>query len=281
MTKFIPLSKSVANRLMLLSIRDKDYTYLNFLENYEDGLPNDINVCRMVMRDWDNSDFINVGESRTALIFLQEYAKRNGIKKHWNIEGTLWNRKLENTSQTISARILCGDEVILNDEPYHVKLTRSIMSQWEKGNRESLFTMEDETLWEQCLTMECVALKGLQSHFKIKSAEDVCLAYFLTQCDKMPDDRKVTLEDIVDKFPTTLNHESNRPLELLKTLIEIKNNQEVMSNDHRVVMAASFYAMIKNIKIEFRNPTCVSKSFPKWWKYLELLRKGTGVIIND
>lgn len=269
----IPLSKSVANRLMILSLRDNDESYLKFLESYPSVLPDDIQVCKNVLTHWNYSGWVEVGESRTALIFLKEYARINNVEKLFTTKGTLKNRKLENTSQITSAKLLCGEIIPeTKDETYHVRLTRKIIQLWNMGERTHIFNKIDETIWEQCLAMECIWLKGLESKFQIRSAEDVCLGYFMG---------KMTLEEIVEKFPSTIDHESNRPVELLKTLIQLKTGKAVSSKDHRVVMAASFYALIHNIeKLYFMFPACVNKSFPLWWDYLGMLKDKKGVILE-
>lgn len=269
----IPLSKSVANRLMILSLKDKDDSYLKFLQNYPSVLSDDVEACKRVLEDWETSEWVDVGESRTALVFLKEFASRQNITKYWTTRGTLRGRKIENTSQILSAKLLSGEKIPeTKDESYHVKLTRNIITLWNMGERERLFNKIDDTLWEQCLTMECMWLKGMESKFCLRSAEDVCLGYFLG---------KITLEEIIEKYPSTIHHESNRPLELLKTLIQLKTQKMISSKDHRVVMAGTFYALIHNIeKLYIMFPKCVNKSFPLWWDYLSLLKEKKGVILD-
>jgi hypothetical protein len=256
---YIPLSKSVGHRLMILEMLDDGYEYMDFLseQNRLNLLPDDLKVDLHILRDWKNRKIISVGESRTSLIFSKTFFNFKKLDRQFKKSGTLINRKLDgNSSQWKSARMLCGESI--KPDSYHTKMTAKIIKAWNKSkDKTKLFNTKDDTIRNQCLMVEA-KLKHKEFDFPVMNPEDAIIGFLFGY---------IGLADIMIRFPTLLNHESNRPKEIMKTMIEVMSGESITSKDHRIVTAFVMYGLVYDIGIKVKNPKCVTKAFVLFWRY--------------
>ena len=71
------------------------------------------------------------------------------------------------------------------------------------------------------------------------------------------------------RWPELKGHESNRLDEMEEQIQRLNTNQVISSKDHRVVQAIAMLALSQKKKAEFIFPSCVSKSWPQFWKFFK------------
>ena len=57
-----------------------------------------------------------------------------------------------------------------------------------------------------------------------------------------------------------------------KQIDNFETGKEIDSEDHRVVQSIAMLALSANKKVNFSFPECVSKSWPQFWKFWELMK---------
>lgn len=263
---YIPLSKSIGHRLMILEMLNGGHEYADFLgeQNRRNLLPDDLKVDLHVLRDWKHVKVINVGESRTSLIFLKTFFEFKKLERYFKKSGTLIERRMdENSSQWKSAKMLCGESI--RPDSYHTKMTKNVIKEWNKLNdKTKLFNTKDETIRNQCLMVES-KLMNHKFNFPVVNPEDAIIGFLFGY---------IGFADIMIRFPTLLNHESNRPQEIMKTMIQIISGKAITSKDHRIITAFVMYALVYGIEVKVKHPDSVTKAFVLFWPYYnERLKK--------
>jgi hypothetical protein len=276
--QYIPLEKSWIIRMGILDlIHDRDQT-IKFLSDQKE-LPDDLLALKSALESWPKRELISIGESGTLLRFLRFASWRLNIPKEFNLSGTLKTRVVTNdpniiklsqtellkldggTSQWASAKALLGDTERLKSPPYSLSLTYEAITHWTDRIRLSKDweAKLDRTLQRQTEAFLNLILKQ-ELKFRPIQAEDYCFARAFNL---------LTKEKGEEDWPQLKNHESNRIREMETELKRLEENKEIVSKDHRVVQAIAMLAKHQKKEIMFTYPESVSKSWPRFWKFLE------------
>ena len=279
LTTHVPLDKSWMIRMGILDLRNGMETTINFLEKLS-GLSEDLEALCRASRLWKKSDEIDIGESGTLFRFLQFLSWKEKLGKNFVRHGTLKTRKIttdenivnysieqlltldNNTSQWASAAVLCGNtEPRPENLPFKLALTYEAVAHWQERHDagEVWKPRYDETISEQA-TVFLKLLKGESVVFVPKQAEDYCFARAFWF---------ISAEEGLHRWPSLLGHESNRIEEMEHMINEVKLGNLICSNDHRVVQALAMYAAVCKKNLFFKNPSCVSKSWPQFWDFMK------------
>lgn len=264
----LPLDKSWIKCLTILEMRVGLHGRVrDFLNTFpQDEMSDDVVACRELLNSWQEaSDMLPVRNFRSLAVALQAFLKTRQRNKSEILMGSqLRKRKLEDgyTSQHISAQILAGNPIILdewelrgmNKLPYHCKIAHeaNILASYSKNLK---VYREDRTLAKQ-FTYFIQRLQGKDVRLKIDSAEDVPLAVAMGE---------MSVKTAGVKFPQLKNHETDR----IKEMEYMLTNTDNTSKDHRIVMARAMQGVLKNGYAESPHyKSAVNKSFPMFWKYL-------------
>jgi len=277
--EFIPLEKSWLIRMGVLDIINGRRQIIDVLEAQPAGsLGTDLEALLRAARLWGKGAVINIGESGTLYRFLlfANWTFDMGIT--FEVEGTLRTRQLTtdksvvslsvdellrldaNTSQWASASVLFADaKRPAGDLPYHLAMTFDAKKHWLKrvGCGADWSPRKDSTIARQARAYAGYLEIG-QIDFKPMQAEDYCFA------------RAFGLMSAGEgevRWPSLRQHESDRIAEMERLLAA----DIIDSHDHRVVQAL---AMLGVEQLRFSDPTCVAKSWPQFWKYLDVVRAG-------
>ena len=265
---YIPLDKSWIIRMGVLDlINDNDKT-VKFLEGQE-NLGDDLKALLRALKSWGGSE-VDVGESGTLYRFLKFASWKLGLNKKFILRGTLVGRdicdnpeivnwplkkllELDNrTSQWASAAVLFGNKEVIENPPFKLGLSYEAVKAWNKDWKPRY----DRTILKQAITF-LKLLKGKKNvGFILKQAESYCFARVFGFANK----------EIGEKlFPNLHGHESDRILEMEEQL----KSSKISSKDHRVVQAIAMYQKLNGKSNDILYPSCVSKSWPQFWKFLE------------
>ena len=263
--EFLPLDKSWYIRLCILSLRDVNNSVLQFLSDKElcDDLKSTVNAVKNF-----HHKTINVGESATLLRFLKFYCWKNNIDKKFVVGPMLKRRQVCNdkdivnlsleklleldygTSQWASASILMGNDEDIKTDNEKILMSKRAVKFWNEGEK-------IEIVIDKVIEKQAKYFLGYDSTFEYSCAEDYCFSRsfgFLTR------------EEGENLWPQLINHESNR-LDEMENQID---NRVITSTDHRVVQSLALKAKKNNkLNVDIVNPTCVSKSWPEFWKFYE------------
>ncbi|MES2059582.1 MAG: hypothetical protein V4438_00970 [Patescibacteria group bacterium] len=281
LSEFLPLDKSWINRMGILDLRFRKATTVGFLKKQTD-LPDDLKALLAASIAWRRGDLnIPVGESGTLLTFLSFLSwMPGGREAHFIRNRTLIERDLDGdpsivnepieklmqrrskTSQWASAAVLCrNDEKVMENPPYRLGMTYEALEHWKKCYQEGVAwkPRADQTTLKQA---ECFLdiLAGKKPSFEVLHSEDYCFGRVF---------RFITPDEGRQRFPSILNHESNRIQEVERALYQMRNYTPVTSDDHRVVEAVYMYATYRGHVITIQNPGCVSKGWPKFWEFMK------------
>lgn len=274
----VPLSKSWLIRMGILDLWYGRDDIVEFLEQHKDELPDDSLALLRVSKAWRAGEIkLDVGEAGFLLRTMRFMAWQSGIDKEFIMHGSLLNRKISNnpeiihyplaklrklpdepaeTSQWMSAAVLLGNKEKVDNEPFHLKMTRKALEHYKKQRARGLCwePRYDETILRQTITF-IKLLKDEEVSFTAQQAEDYCFAKILGF--ETPE------------WPSLPGHESDRPEEVARTLKDIKKGGEIQSKDHRVVQAGAMYQKLHNMPIRVKYPDAVKKSWPQFWRFLE------------
>lgn len=261
---YIPLDKSWIIRMGVLDLINNNDKTVKFLEKQND-LCDDLKALLGALKSWENNE-INVGESGTLYRFLKFASWKLGLDKKFILRGTLKERKIcddpeivnlsleellkldNGTSQWASAAVLMGNDKLVDNPPYKLRLTYEAVEEWNSNWKPRY----DKTILKQVAAFLNL-LKG-KREFVVEQAEDYCFGRIFGFVSK---------EEGESKFPSLRGHESDR-LEEMEKQIENCN-----SKDHRVVQALAMYQKLNGVKSNFLYPSCVSKSWPQFWIFLK------------
>lgn len=284
----MPYDKSVVIRYLMLdlSLSNRNGTDLFLKETAGTSLSPDIQAAINATLSWHNSKVIHVGESGTLLRFLKYYDWYTRSNKEFVLSGTLQHRTISNdrekilkmplkklltldnqTSQWASAAYLFRPTKpnLPSNAPFKLLVTKRAYDDYTneifKYNR--WVAPVDSTIYYQAMA----ALNASVSNTTVvccyaRHSEDYCFARVFN---------RATVEEGRTRFPSLVNHESNRLVEVDTAKQHFVNTGVIDSNDHRIVQALVMYAKINRLQFTCVNSTCVTKSWPKFWEFAELL----------
>ncbi len=274
---YIPLDKSWIIRIGVLDLLNDYDTTTKFLEKQKE-LSDDLKALYNASLVWKSEILIDVRESATLYRFLKFASWKLGFNKKFILHGSLKKRricndkkiinyslkkllKLDNkTSQWASASILLGNKEKIINVPYKLGLTYEAVEHWKKqrGKGEFWKARYDETILAQAIAFLELLEKGKTS-FVPKQQEDYCFARAFGF---------ITKEQGESRWPSLRGHESNRIKEMEEMLQNVDIGKEICSKDHRVVQAIAMYTKSKNKEIKIKHPSCINKSWPQFYKFL-------------
>jgi hypothetical protein len=272
---YIPLDKSWHIRMGVLDLINGYNDCKKFLSDHEGILSDDLQALQNAMVDWNSEFPVYVGESGTLYRFLRYASLKLGKHKEFTKTGTLLTRKIyskddvvdmpleellkldHGTSQWGSAAVLTGNTEKLVHPPHGVQVTYRAIDHWNMSRwlGHSWITHEphyDGTILEQAAAY-INWLKTGKMIFKPMQAEDYCFARAFGL---------MTPEKGKRRWPSLEGHETNRIIEMEDT----RNRVEIISRDHRIIQAE---VMRRKNDVQVRNPHCVNKSWPQFWKFME------------
>lgn len=252
-SSYIPLDKSWMMRMGFLDakVTNKQFCINNILRHEQKEMcGTDIQNLKGVLYGLKTANVdkpLYVGESATLYRFLTFFLKANGLGEREIVKtGSLLNREMSDIDKiftkpqkellkldggtsgwaSASALFLNGNRVL--NPPYKLALTYEAIDTWKQSK---WFPRLDETLFLQAYDF----LEG-KSRWTPKHSEDFCYAYAFDY---------MTLDEAKEKWPQLANHESNRFEEMQRQIKEVDEHKKITSTDHRVVQAATMYAMRK------------------------------------
>lgn len=276
--KYIPLDKSWTIRMGILDLINGYSDTLNFMTK-QDTLSDDLVALKRVCKIWEDKESVDVGESGTLYRFLQFVSWKYNLNKRFVKHGTLKSRKIcnnpaivdyslkellrldNNTSQWASAAVLCGDEERLPSPPYKLKITHEAVNHWKerRAKGDSWNPRFDKTISKQADAFLTIVKSG-KTKFVPKQSEDYCFARAFGFMDASKGE---------SLWPSLKGHESNRIIEMEKTLLEYEKGNEISSKDHRVVQAITMKAKVDGQRIKVKYPDSVNKTWPQFWDFIE------------
>ncbi len=273
----IPISKYWSMRLGFLDILNSTRLFIPLIENRDDT-GDDLKAMVKISYEWKNKKEINVGEGGALFRYLQFASWKLGLGKTFIKEGTLktrpvchnpdivnWpiNKLLEldnHTPQWASVSILMGNKEKAPDD-YFLNLSKEALKHYGHARKAGLAC---ELRYDETILNQAVAFIGLLKNSTMEytpiQQDEYCFARAFGLIDKIDGDKR---------WPELKGHESNRLEEMEDMLIKLNSNKEIDSRDHRVIQSLAMLAMFKEQKVAFTNPSCVSKSWPQFWKFLE------------
>ena len=250
--------------------------------NEREVLSDDLEALGRVVRSWKISQAIDVGESGTLYRFLQYLSWKSGAQKIFLKRGTLVERSItgdpaivslpqkalllldNGTSQWASAAALFGDEERIPNPPYKLQLTYDAIAHWSARRTQGRAwdTRSDDTITDQArYFLEYRA--GERSRFAPKQAEDYCFARAFGLMNAKEGERR---------WPSLRFHESDRIVEMERSLELLESTGRIDAKDHRVVQSLVLLAEASAIPYHVTFPNAVNKSWPEFWGFLSYAR---------
>ena len=242
-------------------------------------LNSDLVALRSSLAQWERGEVIDVGESGTLYRYLLFTSWKQKKNARFKLSGTLKSRSItvdpsiidysqeelllldNKTSQWASAAALNGDRNRVKDPPFKLATTYQAINHWYEQREQGLMwsARRDDTIKAQAEAFNKL-LHGKLVGFTPKQAEDYCFARMLNQMSPAEGEKI---------WPALRGHESDRILEMEKSLDQAALGHAVTSNDHRVVQALAMWGLINNKPVQFTNRDAVSKSWPEFWSFIE------------
>ncbi|MEI6396948.1 MAG: hypothetical protein WCO48_02675 [Candidatus Taylorbacteria bacterium] len=273
----IPISKYWSMRLGFLDILNDTQLFIPLIEGRED-IGDDLRAMIRISHEWKNKKEINVGEGGALFRYLQFASWKYGLEKTFIKENTLKKRlkcddpkivdwpikKLleldNNTPQWASASILTGNKELAPND-YFLNMSKEAVRHYENAKKAgSLCELRhDDTILHQAIAFVDLLKNGKIDYTPIQQ-DEYCFARAFGLIDRVEGEKR---------WPELRGHESNRLEEMEEMLTKLTAGKEIDSKDHRVVQAVAMLAIYKKIKATFKYPSCVSKSWPQFWRFLE------------
>jgi len=283
----IPLDKSHLIRVGFLDLFNGKDDIFKFLESQKENLSDDLKSLRRVITEWVNGKRdIHPGESATIYRFFiyPSWAENDGRRFiKW---GSLKKRKITDdpkkvlyrspqelilldggTSQWVSAAYLYhslfGEAEKIESPSPKIKLTydevekRRANKRWEP--------QYDETILQQEIAI-IEMIKNGRTSWKPQHSEDYPLARVLGL---------ISREGGEQLFSSASEHETNRFIEMEKVIADVDAGKEIVSTDHRPIMAGVARQLIQGRVVQIKYPKRVSKSFPliQFRKFVDFCQK--------
>ena len=292
MLSYVPLDKSWTIRMGFLDITrgygSKDI--LHFLESQKD-LGEDIKALARVASIWNTKEPLDVGESGTIYRLVRFYIWKEKIDREIITRGTLTKRVKEmkagpeivtwhlkqlltlehGTTQWATAAILFGNSETLPEVPFYLQKTYDSLAHWNSQRKKGKvwIPQKDVTLSTQ--------VKEYISY--LKTGKISIVSHRLGDCDLycfLRAFNRITRKEGEVIWPQLKSHESDRFLEMERTLEELYSGNIIHSRDHRVVQAEAMLLQsrdkskgAKELKKYFSNPDCVNKTWPQFWEFMD------------
>lgn len=274
---YIPLDKSWIIRMGVLDLLHGSTRINSFLASQK-NLSDDLKALKRAARDWPRKKVIDVGESGTLYRFLQYISWYQKLGKKFILRSTLRKRKITSdpaivklpvsqllmldygTSQWASAAVLAGAKIDTPRLPVKLALTREAVRYWEqhRQKRKPWEPRYDETITRQAIVFIQI-LNRKRPHFVPRHSEDYCFARAFGYITPYQGKRR---------WPSLRGHESDRISEMETQLTRAWSGKVITSRDHRVVQSIAMAWWVKGERVKFSHPECVSKSWPRFWKFL-------------
>ena len=158
--------------------------------------------------------------------------------------------------------MLCGNlEARIKNPPFKLALTYEAVWYWRECYAASKVwkPRPDDTIQEQARAF-MDHLDGKSMTFVPQQAEDYCFARAFNL---------ITGEEGLSRWPSLVEHESSRIIEMENTINDMRCGRPIKSKDHRVVQAIAMKAAIKRETLSYENPDCVAKSWPLFWEFMK------------
>jgi hypothetical protein len=290
---FILLDKSWIIRMGIQDLFRGYSDIVDFLKNQKD-LGGDLEALGRVARDWNGKGPLNVGESGTIYRFVRFYLWQDESARELITEGTLTKRakekicdnsdlvhwsserlgKLdEGTTQWQTMAYLLRDRIKVNNPKYKLQVTYDAVEHWEnaRAHGEVWQPRKDPTLFNQAMVF-LKKLNKLPLEWIPEQAEDYCFARAFGYADEnslnSPEGKRM--------FESVRGHEVQRVNDMNELLQQIRTGERISSKDHRGVQSAAMLIktleptlISESIRIRFDNPSCVSKTMPKFWDFMK------------
>lgn len=279
MREFIPFDKSRAIKFGLKDMGHGVTTTVDELREHP-HLGDDLLALVRVSEEWARGETtFHVGESGTLLRGMWWLCQMEGIDAEFVREGTLADRQITldesllsmdldallqvdgGTSQHASMAILfnyCGDGPN-TFYPTKFKETIDLLRDYDKGRSGIRL---DPTIARH-------AMACLTGEFYPEHSEDACLAIAMGL---------MTPEEVKERWPQTVHHESNRPYEMDVATWRIRHGKrKIVTKDHRVIQAMAITHGLS--PAWFSNyGYYVSKSWPLFWSFMRYAVGKNGLI---
>ena len=252
----LPWHKSLIIRFAFLDlIHGIPERSIQWLEDHYDELGDDLRALLRTLKQYLAGEDLDVGESDTLRVFWIGYLEHIGETRRIITRGTLKARDPHDrlSSKWASIAVLLGKRPTATDP--HISLTYRAVCEWEQ-------TYERGEMWparkdEHITEMMDSWING--TPLALNNSEKGCHAIAMGL---------ITPNEMLRRWPKSVNHESNRPKAMRSALRRAKLRKvfrwlKIKSDDHRVVMAMACAGLPREA---FSNPDCVTKSFPGFWK---------------
>ena len=262
----------------------KDITNFLIEKENKEKLGDDLQALKKIAIKWDTQEPFDVGESGTIYRFVKFYTWKMNSSRPIHLAGTLIERskkmfkdssaifyspeellKLDNsTSQWATMAYLLGDKRKVENPPFKLKNTYEAVEHWELKRKNG--QMWDERVDQTILNQAKEFLKFLdrgKMNFLPEQAEDYCFARAFNIIDGETGQRK---------FPSLIGHETNRIVEMERTIMEAEKNLAITTPDHRAVQAIVMKQIAMNKPYSIVNRNCVNKTWPKFWDFIENIK---------
>lgn len=284
-----PLDKTYTRVMLALDFKHGFTGSHQILEASEFDLPDDTATFLRALDDYAQERPVRVGEGganyRTMLYlsYLEgrdtEFVKEGSLIDRNIIEDpniiTLSNEELlelnDGTTQYLIARMIWDDTLLVSpaliEKEYKLRVAAQAINDWHQAREvgEQWRPRVDETIARQAEAYRRFAQTGVKdSEFEMWQPEDYCFAkaYEYTNA-----------KDAEDMWPRLRHHESDRieAMELaIQQAVNSKEKELITVNDHRVVQAIAMrYGLSRE---RFKHPDCVTKSWPRFWEFIEEVR---------
>lgn len=279
---YIPLDKSWFTRVGVLDIIH-GYTDIEEFISSEQESSDDILAIKNASIAWRKNLPIRVGESATLYRLLRFASWKLGLQKKFIKEGSLKNRSMTDdrrivklrqtellnldhgTTQWATAAVICGDKERMLNPPLKLKETYQAVKHWQRKRKKGL---RWEPKYDKTIQRQVITFLALQKNKKVKytplCSDDYCFARVFNYINK---------ESGTKLWPSLVGHETNRIEEMENAILEAEETHIVRSKDHRVIQALAMWGILHKKKLVFQAPDGVTKSWPKFWKFLEAMEK--------
>ena len=288
MEQFIPLDKSWVIRMGVLDILNGYNDIVPFLEKQTD-LGGDLKALKRVAEKWNTDEPLDVGESGTICRFVSFALWKLRMNRKVIKSGTLEKREIcqnpeivnwpieklltldGGTSQWATMSVLLGNQEKPAQIPYFMTITYDAIEHWNNARKEGKVweARKDPTIMGQTLAFLKLLAYG-RCTLEERDLSDCDLYCFLRAFNFM------SKEEGEKIWPHIKYHETDR-LEGMEIAIALADKDGTIdSNDHRIVQAMVMRQIFLKKPYTVKDPNAVNKTWPKFWEFIELVKKRSG-----